>query len=129
MTFQVSKKVADSIAADFPAAVEAYRQAMLEHRFSKPAQQAVPAQPAIPAIPAKAPKKILGKIIRAGSPGVPGRPALPAIPAFPGVPAPTAHPIIEACVRRVQFDEGPDDFVADYTIVDDTQSEQAGQPA
>ena len=34
------------------------------------------------------------------------------------VPAPTEHPLIEACIRRVRGTER-DDYVSDYQIVDD----------
>ena len=38
-----------------------------------------------------------------------------------GVPAPTTHHFVEAAVRRIPGTVNqPDDFVADYTIVDDT---------
>jgi hypothetical protein len=38
-----------------------------------------------------------------------------------GVPAPTAHPTVEAAVRRIPGTvDVPDDFVPDYQIVDDT---------
>lgn len=38
------------------------------------------------------------------------------------VPAPVDDPLVEACIRRVRKDDGPDEFVADYQIVDDTPS-------
>jgi hypothetical protein len=40
-----------------------------------------------------------------------------------GEPAPIAHALVERAVRRVQYPidaKKPDDFVADYTVVDDT---------
>lgn len=38
-----------------------------------------------------------------------------------GVGAPTEHHVVESAVRRIPGDgKTPDDFVADYTIVDDT---------
>ena len=72
MTFQIAKSAIANM--DYPAAVEAYRQALLVHRFT-------------------------------------------------GEAAPTALPIVEQAVRRIQYpisDGKPDDFVADYEIVDDT---------
>lgn len=72
MTLQIAKSVIGDM--DYPAAVEAYRQALLAHRFT-------------------------------------------------GNAAPTAHPLVEQAVRRIQYaieDGKPDDFIADYEIVDDT---------
>lgn len=40
-----------------------------------------------------------------------------------GTPRPVAHPLVEASVQRISYpkaDKRPDDFVADYVIVDDT---------
>lgn len=40
-----------------------------------------------------------------------------------GKPRPVAHPLVEAAIKRVTYpkaDKRPDDYVADYTIVDDT---------
>lgn len=34
------------------------------------------------------------------------------------VAAPAEHPLIEACIKRVPQTDGPDDYVADYQIVD-----------
>lgn len=42
---------------------------------------------------------------------------------FTGDAAPVSHPIVEMAVRRVQYPidaKKPDDFVADYVIIDDT---------
>jgi len=42
---------------------------------------------------------------------------------FSGGPAPVANGLIEGAVRRIQYpveDQKPDEFVADYEIVDDT---------
>lgn len=42
---------------------------------------------------------------------------------FTGDAAPVSHPIVEVAVKRVQYPidaNKPDDFVADYVIVDDT---------
>lgn len=58
--------------ADYPAAVEAYRQALLTHRMTE------------------------------------------------NVPAPVAPQIVASAIKRVPQDNGMDDFVADYEIVDDT---------
>ena len=121
MPVQILKSQADKVAADFPAAVEQYRHNMLEHRFAEPEQlhvPEIPAQPAvaaIPAVPARGPLPGRPAVM-----GRPARPAVPAIPARPGAPRPTAHPLIEACIVRVQSPGLPDDFVADYEIVDDT---------
>lgn len=40
-----------------------------------------------------------------------------------GKPRPVAHPLIEASIKRISYpkaDKKPDEYVADYTIVDDT---------
>lgn len=37
-----------------------------------------------------------------------------------GKPRPTSHPLVEACVKRVQKLNAPDEYVADYVVVDDT---------
>jgi hypothetical protein len=73
MTHRVAKSFIDALDFDFEAAVEEYRQALLDHRFTV------------------------------------------------DVPAPTAHIAVELSVRRSpQGDGNPDDFVADYEIIDDT---------
>jgi len=121
MTVQVPKSVAALVAGDFAAEVESYRQRLLAHRFSAPARGYVPPIPARPEIkeqrekPKKGEKK--GRLI---VPYQPARPGQPEIPAIAGEPRPTAHPLIEACVRRVPREGQADDFVADYTIIDDT---------
>lgn len=80
MTLALLKSQVDALGFDFPAAVEAYRQAQLAHRFAP-----------------------LGENDISG-------------------PAPAGkHYFVEAAVRRVpQGPDKPDDFVADYTITDDT---------
>jgi hypothetical protein len=37
-----------------------------------------------------------------------------------GKPRPTAHPLVERAVRRVQTQGHPDQYVADYVVIDDT---------
>jgi hypothetical protein len=34
------------------------------------------------------------------------------------IPAPIEHPLIESCIKRMPQTDGPDDYVADYQIVD-----------
>lgn len=39
-----------------------------------------------------------------------------------GKPRPTAHPLVEQCIKRVAYpviSRRPDDFIADYVIIDD----------
>jgi hypothetical protein len=69
MTAKIPKS--QIVGLDFPALVDAHRQAKLDHRFTE------------------------------------------------GVPAPAAPPLIEGAIKRVPHENGPDDFVADYEIVDD----------
>lgn len=48
-----------------------------------------------------------------------------------GVAAPTAHPLIEQCIRRVHHpvnSKKPDDFVTDYVILDDTPPKTEPKP-
>ncbi len=47
-------------------------------------------------------------------------------------PRPTAHPLVEACVKRVTYpviSRRPDDYVADYVIIDDTPEQPPAPPA
>lgn len=121
MPFKLYKSHADKIAADFPAEVEKHRQALLAHRFAKPAQnfrpamEAIPATPDTPAIPAKG--KFPG---RPRIKGFAGRPASPELPAIEGEARPIHDQLVEACIVRVQREGQADDFVADYEIIDDT---------
>lgn len=41
-----------------------------------------------------------------------------------GQPRPTAHPLVEASVKRVQRNNGADDYLVDYVIEDDTPKNQ-----
>jgi len=127
---RIYKSQADAVSADFPAAVEAYRQALLNHRFSPPAQQYRPAQPAIAPIPAQPGVPARGRLpARPAKAGHPGRAAIPAVEAHPGVPRPTSHPLIEACIVRVPQNNAPDEFVANYEIIDDTPVGPDNPPA
>jgi hypothetical protein len=121
MPFSVRASQAAKVSDDFAAAVEAYRQALLNHRHAAPLRVGRPEVPAVPAtkgIPAVPPRGVIrGKPAK---PGRPGRAAIPAVARVPGTPRPTAHPLIERCIRRVRgANHGIDDFVADYVIVDD----------
>lgn len=132
MTVKILMSQAQAITSDFPAEVEAYRQELLAHRFSAPATQyqaAVPPREAIIGIPhvkgARPVKDRKGRVIKPGVKGHPGRrhipahPGTPEVAAFAGVARPTHHLLVEACVRRVPQEGGPDDFVTDYELVDD----------
>lgn len=46
--------------------------------------------------------------------------ALKAFTKTTGKPRPTAHPLVEQAIKRIQRNKQPDDFEADYTIIDDT---------
>ena len=37
-----------------------------------------------------------------------------------GKPRPTAHPLVERAIRRIQKEGHPDQFFADYVVIDDT---------
>lgn len=122
MTFKILKSVADQIDPDFASAVEKHRQELLDHRFSPPAQGYIPAVPGVsatPDIPAvKGTKYNAGRLARKGTPAVK---EVPAVPARPGVPRPQAHPLIEGCIKRLPGDgKSPDNFIADYVILDDS---------
>ena len=120
MPFIVYKSQASKVSDNFPIEVEKYRQALLLHRSAAPARLAVPGKPAIPAVPPIPPTPARGRFpAKKGSKGVPGRSALVPIAEIPGTPAPTAHPLVEHCVRRVPAEKGPDDYIVDYMIVDD----------
>jgi hypothetical protein len=120
MPFVVYKSQADKVSSNFIVVVEEYRQALLLHRLTPPARLAVPGRPAIPAIPPRPPTPAKGRFpAKSGSKGIPGRSALVPVPEVLGTPAPTAHPLVEHCIRRVPTEKGPDDYVADYIIVDD----------
>jgi len=123
MTVEIPLTRARQVAEDFDAAVEAYRKALLDHRHAPPARQAVVGRPAIPPVPASPAIPPKGRIPgKPGRRGKPGRAAILARAEVPGTPAPAAHPLIESCIRRVPGgDNGLDDFVKDYVIVDDTQ--------
>lgn len=48
-----------------------------------------------------------------------------------GKPRPTAHPLIEACIKRISYPKAskkPDDYEADYVIVDDTPAVPEAAP-
>jgi len=121
MPIEILKSRAAKVSDDFPAAVEAYRQALLAHRDAPPARIARPEIPAIPPTKAVPPTPARGRIPgKPGKPGKPGRKAIPAVVGVAGTPAPTADPLIEQCIRRVpEGDNGRDDFVADYVLIDD----------
>lgn len=107
MTVQILRSIADSISDNFPQAVNQYIQALEHHRFVPPARMAVPAVPGTPMVPAKQ-----------GRPARMGQRAVAPIAAVAGTPPPTAHPVIESCVKRVPQPDSFDLFVADYVIVD-----------
>lgn len=46
-----------------------------------------------------------------------------------GQPLPTAHPLVEASVRRVQRNNGADDYLVDFVIEDDTPKTPPAQIA
>lgn len=122
MTFTVYKSLVDRLYPNFAAKVEEHRQALLNHRFSPPARQAIPGQPAIPAVAPVLPTPAKGRLPpKPGRPGSRGRSAIAPVAAVNGTAAPSADALIEACIRKVPNPNGLDDYVADYAIVDDTE--------
>ena|SRR5580765_2705548 len=120
MTIEIPRSLAQSVSDNFDAEVEAHRLALMEHRFSTPERQAKAGRPAIPPVKAIPPTPAQGRLpAKPGRPGFKGMPAVASVEAIAGTPAPTANALIEKCIRRIKgADNGADEFVADYRIVD-----------